>query len=224
MALLDNGAPRGSPPAALPGLDGLDETLVGNTVRCINAIHRDRSLEFARQVGSAILKAFFRNCSDLYHTLSSKHVSFRSLAACPDLEMSYSTLYRYTAIEIQIRRMPLEVAMALSVTHHGVLLAVRDMNHKVRLARRAVEAQWSSRQLREMVRKEREQRPRTGRPPLPPVVKATRGLSRALAIIEDLEDAPELPQEQAQALLEDLTRVRERIDEVWDQVSRRATR
>lgn len=202
--------------AALPGLQAVDSRLVAGVVRRINAIQRDRGLELARQVGSAILHAFFRNQSDLYRSLNSEHMSFRSLAERNDLELGFATLYRYTAVEVQIRHMPVELAGALSVTHHVCLLSVRDPLEKHRFASAAVERGLTSRQLAELIRSERTATPRTGRPPLPRVLKATRGLSRTLAQLSDLHDRDLacLGDDQRQEVLDAMDHIRRRLDHV----------
>lgn len=177
--------PRG---AVLPGQVTVENTLVDGLVVRVNQIHRERGLDLARRIGTVILTAFFRNQGSLFAAQAGHHMSFRSLAARDDLEISHATLYRYTAVEAQIRTMPSELAMALSLTHHVALLPIRDETERIGFARRARRERWSSRVLRQRIATERTATPRTGRPPLSMVAKASRGIHRALLSMRELPE------------------------------------
>jgi hypothetical protein len=108
----------------------------------------------------------------------------RKLAQRDDLQVSYATIWYSVAVLDQLRLLPEDVGSALPMAHHKLLLPVRDPKAKVRLAKKAVEKQLTSRDFAEEVKRARAKEadgPRAGRPPLPAFVK---GLSRLRKVIE----------------------------------------
>ena len=82
----------------------------------------------------------------------------------------------------QVQQLPGDVAEALTLTHHRVLLAVDDAARKVQLATAAVSQGWTTDQLAEEVQKARpKDATKAGRPPLPPNIKVLGQVQRAWA-------------------------------------------
>lgn len=182
---MDIGGTASQGSSGLPGGGQVHGALLDRAVEQLNAIDRQRGLDYARHVGGYVLQVFFRNRSANFRDHAPEHLSFRALAARTDLEISFSKLYRCVAVELQVREMPVELAMSLSFTHHVILLPVKDEARRVALARQAVAGGWSSRELQLQVRRRAPPRPAgggrgPGRPPLPAFVKGTRRLGRAL--------------------------------------------
>ena len=164
--------------AALPGERVLRGDLIDQAVREINRIYVLKGLEAAKGIGEYLLRTFFHDDPEEFRTKGRKHLSFRRLAERPDLRVSYMHLWRCVSVLDQLKALPAELADALPVTHHVLLLPVHDERLKVLLARKAVRQNLSKHDLRAEIRRLRPLvaaangtgTPR-GRPPVPPVVR-----------------------------------------------------
>lgn len=202
--------PRSKEP--LPGERAVDTELLAATLAELNRQYGARGPDTARQLGELLLGAFFGGEPTRFRERSRKHASFRALCHHPELQPTYSFLWYAVAVAEQYRQLPADVAEALPLSHHRLLLPIHDQATKLRLARKARDGQLSKRRLEELVRKERKRQPseapRGGRPPLPAFVK---GLSRLKAAV-DLAVADEItettfaryPPEDAKKLLSQL--------------------
>lgn len=217
----------------LPGGTSVDDDILDRAVADLNAIYVTKGLETAVAIGEYVLDAFFDGDLTRARNTRKKHVSFRALGNRVDLLVSYSFISNALGVIEQIELLPGDVVRALTLTHHKLLLPVRDLGTKVKLARMAAAQELPTRDFERAVRKvraeETEKGPRVGRPPLPTIVKGLRRLSKAvdLTIAEVQGDDPlaGCPPDETRRLLGDLdarmkdlgdflARVRASIDEV----------
>jgi transcriptional regulator NrdR family protein len=106
-------------------------------------------------MGQYLLEEFFEGDVELAKSRdSNKGLSLRKLAACEDIDASYSTLSR--AVDAAIVNASLSGVAALqqqklSASHLISLINVEDEEQRVEYARRAVEEKLSSRKLKELL-------------------------------------------------------------------------
>ncbi len=169
----------------LPGESAVRLDLVDSAVRDINRIYVGKGLEAARGIGEYVLKTFFDGKTRNFQRRGRKHVSFRRLAERGDLRVSHMFIWNCVAFVDQLKLLPSDIAKALPVTHHTLLLPVHDEKTKVLLARKAVRENLTKRELAVEVRRVREQKTnggaRRGRPPTPAVVRVLALLARVAA-------------------------------------------
>jgi hypothetical protein len=178
---------RSTPPAAtkvplLPGETAVRSDLIDQAVREINRIYVGKGLEAARGIGEFVLRTFFDNSMDTFRAKGKKHISFRKLVERDDLRVSHVHLRNCVVLVDQLKALPVELANALPVSHHTVLLPVHDEKAKVVLARKAVRENLSKRALETEVRRLRPRNgdgTRRGRPPTPAAIKAVALIVRA---------------------------------------------
>lgn len=178
-AVVRSSAPK--PALVLPGETSVRTDLIDVAVREINRIYVGKGIEAARGVGEYVLKTFFAGRVEHFRRRGRRHVSFRKLAERTDLRISYATLWKCVALVDQFRGMPGEIANALPVTHHALLLPVRDQKCKLALARKAVREGLSKAALAAEVRRSgalSATMPRRGRPPLPAVARLLSAFAR----------------------------------------------
>ena len=193
----------------LPGATKVDDKLVDSAVEEINRLHSAKGLELARAMGEYLVKTFFGGDLDNFGVEKS-HASWRALANREDLQVSHSTLWFSVAILAQLRQLPEDVGTALSVSHHRLLVPVRDPKAKERVARKAVEQGLTVSQFEAEVAKVRktEKRSKGGRPAIPPHLKALRRLPRLLEPVSEFavttDDVELLGQDRMKELLADL--------------------
>lgn len=169
----------------LPGENDVDAALVDQVVGDLNQIYRVKGMETARAVGELLLARFFDGDPARFHERGKDHVSFRQLAERDDLSFSHAFLWNACAVVEQLRLLPEDLASALPLSHHKLLLTVKDPAEKERLAREAVAQGLSKRALEEAVKETRPEVPpesRPGRKPLPAVVKGLTRLKAAVAL------------------------------------------
>lgn len=170
-----------STPSTQPIADPQTAAAVEAAVQWLNRAVQASGVRLAIEVSEYILTTFFGGDYAAFADHDrTKPQSFAALLRRPDLALAEATLYRLVRIGHQAQLLPAAVAEALSPTHHRVLLAVRDLRHKGRLAREAAEQGWTVQQLEAEVKKLEPSEPvRGGRPPLPAVVKAMGQVARA---------------------------------------------
>lgn len=204
--------PRSKPPETtdlvpvLPGEATVDVALVSQVVGDLNQIYRAKGLETARAVGELLLGTFFGGDPAHFHERGKDHASFRQLAERDDLHFSHAFLWNACAVVEQLRLLPDDVAGALPLSHHKLLLTVKDPDAKAKLAREAVDRGLSKRDLEAEVvalRPEVAPESKPGRKALPAVVKGLTRLKAAVALAGS-EDVVGLGPERAREVLAEL--------------------
>lgn len=173
--------PSGPP---LPGAETLDETLIDEVVSNVNSLYISHSIETVRAIGEYVLGKFFDGDPAKFHSHGPKHASFRRLAERADLAVKYGWIWNACAMAEQWPSLSERVRMALPVSHHKLLLPVKDVGEKEKLARKAVEKGLSKRAFEAEIKRERSKKggkEKRGRPPLPTFV---RGLTKLAAAVE----------------------------------------
>ena len=169
----------------LPGEAAVDEALVAEGVRDINALYRAKGLETARAVGEYVVAKFFGGDVDYAKKKHSKHVSFTALSEHDDLAIGRTTLWYWVSVLGQLRQLPDDIAGSLSMSHHTLLLTVKDPAKKLALAREAVTTGVGKRDFEIRVRQVRDERESStgsspGRPPLPGWAKGIGSIKKAV--------------------------------------------
>ena len=178
---------------ALPGQAAVRQDLIDAAVREINRAYVSKGLETAKGVGEYVLRTFFGGKVENFRKLGRKHASFRKLGEREDLHVSYVFLWNCVAMVDQLKGLPGEVANALPVTHHTLLLPVHDEKAKLELAKRAVRQKMSKRELSAEVQKLRQRGKsngdRRGRPAMTPTVRLFAALSRLATLARSAQMA-----------------------------------
>lgn len=216
------------PELVLPGERAVESHIVDSAVSDLNHIYTLKGLETARAVGEYVLARFFDNDLREFRRRSGRHISFRTLADREDLQFSYSFLWNSVAVVEQLRQMPPKIADSLSLSHHKLLLAVRDQDLKLRLAKRAVREKLSKRQLEGVIARAGGRKGvRKGRRPAHPLAKGLSKVRRALYwTLEQgcLDRIDELPPEEADRLAQALDKEMDSIRCLLDTLRRRCRR
>ena len=171
-----------TPALAMPGLTVLSSDLVDKAVADLNGLYRAKGLETARAVGEYVLNTFFDGDPDNFRNSGNGHVSFRELGKRADLQVSWLFIWNSVAVVAQLRLIPADIAQALPLSHHKLLLPVKDAGQKVSLATAAVNEGWSKDVLVGKVKDSRSDQGQgkstAGRPPLPAFAKAFTALRK----------------------------------------------
>ncbi len=164
-----------------PSSDQSSDPAVDAAVQWINHAVQSSGVRLAIELSEYVLTTFFGGDFAAFTDHDrTKPQSFAALVRRKDLAIRENTLYRLVRIGQQARQLPSAVAEALTPTHHRVLLGVRDLRHKGRLAREAAEQGWTVAQLDQQVKALSPQsKGKTGRPPLPPIIKAMGDVTRS---------------------------------------------
>ncbi|MBN1337596.1 MAG: hypothetical protein JXB39_16705 [Deltaproteobacteria bacterium] len=212
-------------PPSLPGLVEVDAALLDEAVSQINRIYVSKGLEMYFAVGEYVLTTFFGGDPEAFHTRGKGHATFRALGERADLRLSHTAIYNAVAVVDQRRLLPDDLISALPFTHQRLLLPIKDEGAKVKLARKAVKDDLSSRELAVEVKREKARHrkgARPGRPNLPAFVKA---LGRLRSIREQAASEPITAEafstygpEKARLLLADVEHWMRGLRETTDQV------
>jgi len=207
----------------LPGESDLSPDLLDQAVAEINRIYVAKGLEMARTLGSYVLATFFGDDLDSFQSREKAHVTFRALAERPDLRVAYNTIWYSVAILGQLRQLPEDIAEALPLSHHKLLLPVHDEEAKEALARKAVEKGMSSRELADAIKKARKGKSTgAGRPPLPAFVKGLTRMAKAIELATseavDATTFATYSPEKARELVSGLDQQIEALQKLRDQV------
>lgn len=164
----------------LPGERDCDTSLIKKAVDDLNRLHSSMALEMACRMGEYVLRVFFNGDTKRFRERGRRHVSFRRLAERDDLQVSVSFLSTAVSVVEQLQLLPPAVARQLPLSHHRLLLPVKDKETKLELARWAADGHSSKRQLADRVRRYRllSGDNRRGRPPTPPLIKTLRQLRK----------------------------------------------
>ena len=179
-------AERGELVVVSPGDES--ERVIDEAVRRINHIYTVGGLETAKTIGEYLLETFFDGDLEAIRDRSHNNHSFRKLAEREDLYPSATFLYTSVAVLDQLRVLPENVAEALPLSHHRLLLPIKDPEQKKTLAASAVERRMNCKQLNSSVEKVLSKQPKKssgGRPRLPTLVKELRKLTRVVEAVND---------------------------------------
>jgi len=153
----------------------------------LNQIYTTKALQTACLIGEYVINRFFDGELGAFHRDSSEHASFRALSKREDLRFSPTYLWTAVAVVGQLREIPEDLAHCLPLSHHRLLLPLKDASVKVALARMAVKQSLSKRELeREIGRLVGSQNRGAKRAPNMPVMKA---LSHLIEASEDFVKA-----------------------------------
>jgi hypothetical protein len=179
----------------LPGETMVDETLVAEAAQEVNRIHAAKGLEAYRASGEYLLATFFGGDLAAFGKKGKKHASFRALAKRDDIAVKHTGLWYSVALLAQLRQLPQDIGTALPMSHHRLLIPVKDEKAKLDLAREAVEGKLAKREFEARVRAVRKQKSPTatgaGRPALPPWARGIGSIERAVeaAVCETIPDS-----------------------------------
>lgn len=111
--------------------------------------------------------------------------SFRALSLRKDLRMKYALLYYAVAVCEQIRLLPADAAARLPLSHHKLLLPVKDSTLKCQIAQLAVDHNWPVSQMRCEIHAATSSSTvaRTKHKPPPPFVRALAPLRKAVELL-----------------------------------------
>lgn len=224
--------PKSEPQTALaPSLRGegaIDEPLVDEAVRQVNRLYAAKGVETARVIGEYLVGAFFGGDPGSFTAREKGHASFRALEARDDLGPSYTFLWYSVRFLPQLRALPADVADALPMSHHRLLIHVKDEDQKAKLAQQAVTKDLSKRELEDEIRKLRERTSEgatRGRKALPAFVKAFNGIKKITKTLDGgaLDDTAVLNYglEEAQKYLADVESTLAKLGQVRESLAAR---
>lgn len=196
----------------------VEESVLAAAVAEINRLYAAKGLEMARAIGSYVLETFFANDTANFRTHGKKHVTFRKLAEREDLRVSYGVIWNAVAVVDQLRLLPENIAEALPLSHHKLLLPVKDADKKVKLASEAVEKNLGKRDLELRVKKVRAKEipgEKRGRKPESEILKRVKKLERALEGLDTKRFSPEKVAALGEEGAKDL---KDRIQDAWDRL------
>jgi hypothetical protein len=158
--------------------------MITTAVQEINRLHVAKGLEAARTLGEYLLTTFFGGDLQAFTAREKKHASFRALAKRDDLIPTHTSLWYSVALLGQLRQLPADIAGALPLSHHKLLIPVRDEKLKLELAEAAVENHLNKEDLDARIRAVREEQQgdgkRAGRPALPGWAKGIGGIAKSV--------------------------------------------
>jgi hypothetical protein len=161
-------------------------------VERLKGICRSTSVELCLKVGKLVIDGLYRGDAEQWRKRGIKDLSFRKLAARPDLPMSASVLYRCVATYEMYLRIP-EISgwKQLHATH---LRAVLHLDHGSQraLLQKAHRNNWSVKRLEAEIATHGSPRSRKGRPPMPALMRTLRVLRGHLGEEGQLVGADEL--------------------------------
>jgi len=166
----------------LTGALQVDEGLVMQVLVTINQEGRSPGLQAARTVGVQILDAFFAGSLECFLQSSRQHASYRRLLTHPELTLSASFLWYAVRLDEHLLLLQEGLAKKLPLSHHRLLMHIRDTTLRRQMAMHAVSENWSRRQLSNALRVG--QISRRGRRPTPPLIKGLRQLNQAIELAQ----------------------------------------
>lgn len=180
--------------SSLPGEGAIAPELVDQAVVDLNRIYVTKGFETARAVADYVVHAFFDGDPQNFRDRGNGHVSFRQLAKRDDLRVGWQFIWNAVAVVEQLDKLPSGASESLPLSHHKLLLAVKDDDQKKALAEAAVQENLGKRELEDRVkaaRKQNEVASKAGRPPLPGFVKAFTALKKVVkaALADEVSEA-----------------------------------
>ena len=170
-----------SVPVQLVGQDEEDEDLIDEVVIKAKELYVHKVLDFHRELGQLLLDSFYGGSIAAFKARGRSHASCRRVAELlhDEVGLSASSVWYSIALIEQFELLDEEVASALPMSHHRLLLTVKDEAKRRRLAQQANEKGWSKRELERRVRRKRKSDGR-GRPPLPRFQKSLNAIRKLL--------------------------------------------
>lgn len=186
-------------PPPLPGEHEVDELLAQRAIEALQPLGELPGLKGRRRIAACVLRTFFAGQVALFRARSRTHRTYQWVMATPELSVTRNDVWYAVAILEQLWVLPSEVGQALPLSHHRILLPIRDIEDKLRIASIAHGAGLSKRELEQLVRESRP--PEAGEVPPPPPLALVLGLDRISEAL-DLAESESLD-EQALAGLSD---------------------
>lgn len=124
----------------------------------INQLAASRSLDGALELGRYIVDVLFEGDLSRVGVRGAAAQSIRGLAARSDLDVSHTHLHYCVRVLVQVSDMPEHLWKPLSLSHHKALLTAPDSGARDTWAFKAVQNEWSARELTVRMRGEREKR------------------------------------------------------------------
>lgn len=177
----DEEAPTAELVMPLPGETKIEKGLIKQAIKTINSTTGRAELAAALEVGDYLLNCFFSGNIEAYADREGEHTSFNRLAKEKDLAVSAQWLRLAIRVTGQYASLPEDVRDRLPLSHHKLLLPLRDDTKRTKLATQAADGEWSKRQLEARLAKARGERSGAGRPRIPGFVK---GLDKLDAMVE----------------------------------------
>ena len=142
---------RGPSDAGIAG-----DAAITEAAREIATIDRKSSMDRTLSIGALVLNRFFAGSVALWRERRNrKNNSVRRLAQCPECPLSRSSLNRSIAIYALTLACPRALELdGIDASHLGAVLSVPAAEQE-RWLRRAAEARWSVRQLKDAIQGER---------------------------------------------------------------------
>ena len=167
---------------SLPGEADIVVPLLDEAVAELNRIYVTKGLETARDIGEYVLEAFFAGDTANFRQRGNGHLTFRELGKREDLKVGWLFIWNAVAVVEQFGHLPRDVAEALPLSHHKLLLTVKDDNKKRELAEAALQQNLGKREFEARVKAARgpDAASKAGRPPLPGFAKAVTGLRKVV--------------------------------------------
>lgn len=138
---------------------------VDQAVRTLNGLAQRTRQELAVQVSRYVLDEFFGGDWDKFcDPRRNKSVSFRALAERQDLVFARTTLLALIHVGRQIATLPGQVAAALSVEHHRILLTLPTQQAREEMAKLAAEHHLTRAELKSAVAQQLPARPAAPEP------------------------------------------------------------
>lgn len=204
-----------APSGASKSIDGEVDRRVRATVQRLQSLTRSASIQFAIEVGRAVVECLYGGDSAAWRERAHKDHTLRTLADSPDLPISASALYRALAIYELNQDTQGNVARAqhLGVSHVRVVLGL-ERTHQLQLLSAAERDGWTVCRLEsEAARLRPTARSRGGRRPTPRYVKTIRQIHQLTApeLLDGLEDWSALPHSELEELAFKVSQARERL-------------
>ena len=186
--------PRPQPaPAPLP------EERLERAVRELNAIYVVAALDAALTMADTIV-AHLLDGDGSRTADPQREPILQRLAAHEGLRFSPHQIWTALAVHRQLPQLPPDVARALPLSHHRLLLRIPDSRAKTALARQAARDALPKRDLETIVTRWRATHdlPAIGRPPEPEVIKGLRRAAAALSVAARAAEAGRVAREVAE--------------------------
>jgi len=149
--------------ATLPGQDVVQHDLIDEAIRRMVDVKVRGTLAIAMKVGEIIVNVFFAGDIGRARDRSrTKHASLRALSDREDMPFSASYLSRAIGVYASAGQIPEDLVYELPLSHHQLLLPVKDPTVKQRLAREAVAAKMPKEEFAARIAELREPAARPG--------------------------------------------------------------
>lgn len=191
---------------------------VRETILRLRDLTRGAALAFAFEVGRVVVDSLYDGDLQIWRKREKKDHALRSLAACPDLPISVSALYRALAIYEMAKRTGVDVLQLehLGVSHLRALLTVAPKVQR-QLLEQAESQEWTVSRLEQEVASLRDgSRAKGGRKAIPKYLKAIRKIYQLTApeSWEGFEELPRLSTSEREELAAKLSQAKHRLQQL----------